>query len=189
MPILGIIASSASANQAAFESIATVTASGSSSTIEFTSIPSTYQHLQIRFRTRATSTIINGNLDIRFNGDTGSNYSYRAIAASNTNVTVNRGATQSTIRMNNCVPGTSSLASLTGVGVIDIFDYTSTTRYKTLRGFHGKNENNSSFTYNYVTLQAGTWNSGSVISSIQILSTNGDNFTTATEFALYGIKG
>jgi N-methylhydantoinase A/oxoprolinase/acetone carboxylase beta subunit len=46
MPILGIIASSKLSAVGDFESIATVTVGGTS--ITFSSIPSTYTHLQIR---------------------------------------------------------------------------------------------------------------------------------------------
>jgi hypothetical protein len=52
MPILGIISSQISghlfAPSGAYDSIATVSGTGSSGTISFTSIPSTYTHLQIR---------------------------------------------------------------------------------------------------------------------------------------------
>ena len=51
MPILGIIASSQQGgiSSTAYESIATVTLGSAASTINFSSIPSRYQHLQLRF--------------------------------------------------------------------------------------------------------------------------------------------
>ena len=52
MPILGLLASAISGNlfapSGAYDSIATASGTGSSATISFTSIPSTYTHLQIR---------------------------------------------------------------------------------------------------------------------------------------------
>jgi hypothetical protein len=60
MPILGIIASAITGNlvTTSYESIATVTVGGGgSATIDFTSIPATYTHLQIRGIARST----NGN--------------------------------------------------------------------------------------------------------------------------------
>lgn len=63
-----------------FESIATVTVgSGGASSIEFTSIPGTYQHLQIRGIARTARTGATPKREavyIQFNGDTGTNYAY-----------------------------------------------------------------------------------------------------------------
>ena len=53
-----------------YESIATVTVgAGGSSSISFTSIPSTYKHLQIRAITRDTGTSYINNLAGYFNTD------------------------------------------------------------------------------------------------------------------------
>jgi len=46
---LGILAASGGGAAGAFESIATVTATGSQTSLTFTSIPNTYQHLQLMF--------------------------------------------------------------------------------------------------------------------------------------------
>ena len=65
--LIGVIASSGGAAAAgtAYESIATVTVgAGGSSSVTFSSIPSTYQHLQIRY-INTTSTAYQ-NLVIRF---------------------------------------------------------------------------------------------------------------------------
>ena len=59
MPILGIIASSISGNLDAndFESIATVSVgSGGAANVEFTSIPATFTHLQIRAILKTTTS-------------------------------------------------------------------------------------------------------------------------------------
>ncbi len=60
-----------------YESIATVNVGSSgSSFVEFTSIPSTYKHLQIRANSRYTGYQNSGAaVYLQFNGDTGSNYS------------------------------------------------------------------------------------------------------------------
>ena len=56
-PILGIYASSQQASKLGnFYSIATVLGNGSSSTITFSSIPSTYTHLQLRISTVTSSS-------------------------------------------------------------------------------------------------------------------------------------
>ena len=78
----------------------------------------------------------------------------------------------------------SSLADSYGVNVIDILDYANTNKYKTLRVLTGIDVNGSG---GYVQLSSGLWQSSSAITSITL--TNSTNYTTATQFALYGIKG
>ncbi len=58
-----------------YESIATASGNGSSATITFSSIPSTYTHLQIRAITRDTSALNDSyGAKLKINSDTGSNY-------------------------------------------------------------------------------------------------------------------
>jgi len=57
-----------------YESIATAIGTGSSGTITFGSIPSTYKHLQIRSIQRVASG--NAYIKVQFNNDTNSNYTY-----------------------------------------------------------------------------------------------------------------
>lgn len=82
-PILGIFASAVTGgvSTTSFESIATVTVgSGGSSSVTFSSIPSTYTHLQIRGILRdQRATYGNSGPLVQFNSDTGSNYSWHDI--------------------------------------------------------------------------------------------------------------
>ena len=76
MNILGTIASQFSGKFSSFfESIATVTVGGTAqSTISFTSIPSTFTHLQIRGIARDSGSLAYSYFGVRFNSDSGSNY-------------------------------------------------------------------------------------------------------------------
>jgi hypothetical protein len=59
-----------------FESIATTTVgAGGATTITFSSIPATYQHLQIRVLARTNRSAGVDIMSMRMNGDTGNNYS------------------------------------------------------------------------------------------------------------------
>ena len=72
-PILGIIASQnypRGYNQSDYESIATVTLSSSQSSISFTSIPSTYKHLQVRGILRGDRANTGEIVGVQYNGDT-----------------------------------------------------------------------------------------------------------------------
>ena len=86
MPILGVTASSISGHLIAPDTgvmfpIGMVSVgSAGASTIEFTSIPSTYTHLQIRGINRFTRTADStGSLYMQLNADTGSNYSFHQL--------------------------------------------------------------------------------------------------------------
>jgi hypothetical protein len=70
--------------------------------------------------------------------------------------------------------------------VIDILDYTSVNKNKTVRLLTGVDRNGAGL----VVARSGAWyNSSTAISSITLTETNGNNWTTDTTFALYGIKG
>lgn len=171
---------SAAAAVGDFESIATVNGTGSSGTISFTSIPSTYKHLQIRVSgTTGASSVVN----VTFNSDTGSNYARHRLTGDGASVGAVGSATQTAIPMQ----GSSGLAPSTSVQtafVIDILDYANTNKYKTLRSLDAWDNNGSGM----VEFLSGLWQNTNAISTIT-LTTNTGNWTTASSFALYGIKG
>jgi hypothetical protein len=143
MPILGIMASQISghlwAPEGAYDSLATVTVGATAvSSIEFAGIPAGYKHLQIRaiYRTNAAFA---GTLDMwmRFNSDTGSNYSRHVVAGNGATATAGANLTQTRIPFGNAIPGASSTANTFGAAVIDILDYASTNKNKTVRGLYG----------------------------------------------------
>ena len=164
----------------AFESIASATGTGSSGTITFSSIPSTYTSLQIRYQ---FFTSVAGNaLRVRFNGDTGTNYARHNLYGNGTTVSAGGNATQSFLTPGSNANGPSATSPV--VGIIDIHNYSSTTQYKTLRGLSGVDQNGAGD----VNLNSGLWLSTSAITSIE-LYTGSSNWTTSTVFSLYGIKG
>ena len=188
MRILGVTASSYEAYPA-YESIATATGTGSSGTITFSSIPSTYQHLQIRFIAKFTADSTNEDLNITINSDTGSNYAWHRLRGNGSTVSAAGAASASNISIKNAVIGSltvPSLANRYSVGLIDIHDYASTSKTKTIKVMTGWDANGDAT--GYITLQSGLWNSTSALNSIT-LTVPSLNFTTASTFALYGIKG
>ena len=167
-----------------FESIATVSVpSGTSGTIEFTSIPATYTHLQIRGigRTnRAAAT--QDSLRLRFNSDTGANYSYHFLNGNGTTPAA-EGNANTTLIAHSALTAISSSASIFGVAVIDILDYANTNKYKTSRALSG-NDQNGSGVFDFAS---GNWRNTDAITSIQLTAIG--SFVQYTTFALYGIKG
>ena len=175
-----------------YESIQTVTLGSSASSISFTSIPSTYKHLQIRLMGQSDrATVARDGLRMRLNSDTGSNYAWHWLQGDGSSASAT--ATTSTDKIitgevcTTAGPGGVTFAA----GVIDLLDYTSTSKNKTVRFLVGDETNGViAGTPNPLTFGSGVWlNSGTAVSTITFTPNNGTNFTTNTRFALYGIKG
>jgi hypothetical protein len=183
-PILGIIASQNYSRVPAtsYESIATVSGTGSSNTISFTSIPSTYKHLQVRFISRSTSSSYN-QINLQFNSDTAANYSVHLINGDGSTVVAYGGANATSISVG-MGTGSSNSANLYGASVIDVLDYANTNKFKTTRALAGADGNGSG----YLWYASGNWRSTSAVTSIQLIAESG-SFTTDSKFALYGIRG
>jgi hypothetical protein len=184
-PILGIIAS---ANQGQFisytdyESIATTTVgAGGAATITFSSIPSTYQHLQIRAFGKSTSS--GQAARMTFNSDTGSNYANHFLFGNGS--AASAGAETSQARINiYAFYADSSNANVFGTGIVDILDYTNTNKNTTTRTLCAFDQN----TAGNIGFQSGLWMNTNAITSITFAPQAGD-WAQYSSFALYGIKG
>ena len=176
-----------------FESIATVTVgAGGASSINFTSIPSTYKHLQIRGLAREN---IGGGttgvpLLVSFNGDTGNNYTYHRLIGDGSTASAGGGATGSFggCFINYASVGSSVTASVFGASIMDIADYASTTKNKTFRAIAGAEANTGTTSF-ALTLMSSLWTNTAAITSISITDYNARDFAQNSTFALYGIKG
>ena len=170
-----------------YESIATINVGGGGAAdVTFSSIPSTYTHLQIRGiaqETRATYGISDGNM--QFNGDTASNYSRHNIQGTGSAVVANGDANVSFVTLADGMWGTSTGGSF-GVSIVDILDYANTNKTKVVRTLSGDDLNGSG----YLALSSNLLNSTSAITSISFHPT--DDIGTIPQyssFALSGIKG
>ena len=169
-----------------FESIATLTAAGGETSLSFTSIAGTYKHLQIRGIYRDTQATTNPrNLLMQFNSDTATNYVYHRLEGTGATATASGAITQSACLISVAGMGDSATANIYGVSIIDILDYASTTKNKTMKAFAG-GQNNT--TNSQLGLSSSLWLSTSAITSIQLKPGN-TAFKAGTTFALYGIKG
>jgi hypothetical protein len=180
---LGLIGSFPTPVTSSFESIATITVSGgSTSSFTFSSIPSTYTSLQLRGIVRTGAN--NETVWMRLNGDTGSNYSAHALKG-NSDSTVGTDANANANKINP-IAWTIGTTGIWGASIIDIHDYTSTTRNKTVKAFFGA-DNNDTTGAGKIYLASGSLRSTSAIDSVTIAADS--VFTAGTTFALYGIKG
>jgi hypothetical protein len=174
-PILGIIASSRAVASNSYDSIATVTiGAGGASTASFTSIPSTYQHLQIRVMAKTNDSNPYGNAAVTLNGAAGE-YRHDLYGTGSA-----AGVSASATSFISYIGGTAQF----GVAIIDILDYANTNKNKTIRSICGVDNNGSGL----VAMTSGLETSTSAVSSITLTSNSG-NFPQYSSFALYGIKG
>ena len=175
----GLFSTGTSPVTSSYESIATVNVGLlGQSTISFTSIPSTYKHLQIRGLTLSATAI--NYVRVRFNSDTGTNYTRHLLEGTGT-AAVAENATGLTFTP----AGYTGAVSNPSVFVMDILDYQNTNKYKTTRSLSGIDQNGSG----YVDFGSGLWLNTGAISSIDITHSSGINFNQYSSFALYGIKG
>lgn len=178
--IAGILAPQVPTPITSFESIATWSSSGSS--VTFTTIPSTYKHLQIRFY--ADLDTADRVLRMRINGvSTTGTYAKHGLEGNGTTASAYGVNSSSATWLD--VGYVVTAGSQPAVAVIDIPDYADTTKYKTARILAGNDQNGAGL----VGLYSGLYMSTSAISSIEFTINGSGNFATGSHFALYGIKG
>ena len=170
-----------------FESIARTTISTPTNEINFNSIPQTYKHLQIRGIVRYDNNGISQLSSFRFNGDTGSNYSYHILRGEGHSGGVSSsGAANDTGLVYPHATGSVATSGMFGAFIIDILDYASSDKYTTTRQWNGFATNGGS--EEQLHLSSGLWRNTAAVTSIRFFTTS-LNYDTNTTFALYGIKG
>jgi hypothetical protein len=159
-----------------YESIQTVTVgAGGQANITFSSIPSTYKHLQVRCFIFGSGLQYN----ITLNGDTGNNYSMHNLTGDGSSASAGNSINTNKILQNFLTPTSTTNPS---PNITDILDYADTNKYKTVRTLNGTDSNGSG----QITLVSGGYRSTSAITTVAINS--GGTFTQYSSFALYGIK-
>jgi hypothetical protein len=177
----------------AYESIATVNVgSGGQSTISFTSIPSRFKHLQIRYIARNTGSATFSNvIYVNFNNDTtsGNYYARHRINGRGDNLVysdVSAGSGQSQIGY---IAGGGTISNNFTPGIIDILDYTSTTKNKTTKTITGL-AGQSTDSQNDIGFISSLYFPSTITAIDRIDLTVPDvNFAQHSSFALYGIEG
>lgn len=198
-PILtGIIASGISGHltppwspEGAYDALATVTVGSTSvSSVAFFGIPTGYKHLQVRYIVKSARN--DGNpldeLNLRINDDTGNNYAQHALAGNGSSAFSNAIASGNNIELGSGFIGDAYSGSQFGIGIVDILDYNSSAKTKTVKMLGGVEFNGLvNSTGGRVGLGSGLWNNTSPITSLTFYAENG-NIIQNSQFALYGVK-
>ena len=173
---LGLLSQGGGAGGAgAFELIQTAYGTGSSGTISFTSIPATYTHLQLRITARTDGS--GASTLMRFNSDSGSNYVLHYLYS---------GGSGGSLSQTGIGANVTDSAASTGMYshlIVDLLDYANTNKNKTTRASDSYQAATS-----YAFMYSGLWLNTAAISTLTFAAVSG-NFTTASRFSLYGIRG
>ena len=172
-----------------YHQIAT-TLSPSGSSYTFSSIPSGYDHLELRIFGKDGRTPVYSSCNIQINGDTANNYAFMAPQVDTRagspyggeNINVNFGAFVYWAGASN--------SNYYGSGTVKFLEYSSTTKNKSILfngGYIGFGDGTSE--QGMVTQGMGQWRNTNAITSLVLTTTGGSNFASGTRFSLYGLKG
>lgn len=162
-----------------FTALDKVTVGTATSSITFSSIPSTYTDLVVVASILPSSTSFY-TPSLQFNSDTGSNYSSTWMYGQGTTAVSSRNVSQTQMAIDN-------YAATPAVGYpmtvnFSVMNYSNTTTYKTVlaRG------NDIFASAGETSATVGVWRSTSAITSVTVKG-NGANFAVGSTFSLYGI--
>jgi hypothetical protein len=158
--------------------IATTTLGSSQTTVTFSSISSSYTDIVI---VASIKTAVPAYQPIlRFNSDSGSNYSATAVAGNGSSATSGRHTNQNGIYVN---PGAGTGGTVGNFmpWIISVQNYSNTTTYKTaIARFNNPD--------GIVNALVGMWRNTAAINTISLTAESGSgDFQTGSTFTLYGI--
>jgi hypothetical protein len=142
------------------------------SSVTFSSLPSTYRDLVLVIRSNTSN---NGNPRIRFNSDTGSNYSQVRMTGNGSTAT---SATSTTFA--GIITGDFAYAGSSSSYIVQIMDYSATDKHKTV--LSRANESAGA-----VEAIAGRWANTAAVTTLTIDEFSGGTFSSGGTFYLYGI--
>ena len=159
-----------------YTALATLTLTGSDSSITFASIPSTYRDLIVVCNFQNSGTASASRLQM--NGDTGGNYN--GVWATGTGSAANSSSesNQTSARLFGASVGPANTFS--NLGIIQIMDYSATDKHKTVLTRYGAAGTE-------VQMTASRYASTSAITSVTVFDILGQTYQTGSTFSLYGI--
>lgn len=181
---LGFWAAAGSGEPPAFEQITTTILGSSTSSVSFdvTGLGSTYRHLQLRYLARTSQSTPYGDVLLRFNSDSGSNYAWHQLRGNGSSVSSSASTSQAQILLE--ATGNTAASNNFGAAVTDILDSFSTAKNTTVRVFIARAESGD----NGIFLKSGLWLNTAALTNVS-LTVPSANFLTGSRFSLYGVKG
>lgn len=171
---------------AAYELISTTVLGSSQSSVTFSGLGTSaaaYKHLQIRYVSRADGAYGLANQKMRYNSDSGANYGFHELFGGGSSVSSGAALSRTESEASMDV-GSSISANAFIAGIVDILDFSNTSKYKTTRALSGIA---SSAGGQGIKLGSSLWQSTAAITSVTMLPVSG-NFVTGSRFSIYGLK-
>jgi hypothetical protein len=151
--------------------LANLTLGSTASSVTFGSIPATYRDLIVVWN----GTVTASGAQLRFNGDSTSNYSYVSMQGSASGAQSFSGTISFAL-----TTMTGYVSGNRGQVIAQIMDYSATDKHKTVLARH--DGNNAAET----TATASRWANTAAITSVVVVNTGG-NFNSGSTFSLYGV--
>jgi len=165
-----------------YVALATQTLGSAASSVTFSSISGAYTDLIVQVNNQMSGA---SGFKIRFNSDSGSNYSETFLYGTGSAAGSGRASSQTSI-YNNLIYGDSTTANVFTPNIIQIQNYSNTTTNKTTLWRYGSTT--SAGGSGDVTAIVGLWRSTSAINAIEISAWNAVNFVAGSTFSIYGIQ-
>lgn len=155
--------------------------------VEFTNIPQTYTHLQIRSLSQTSrATFGVDSLRFQFNADTASNYSWHHLRGDGSSPEASSGTSLGYMEVQRIL-GTTTGNSYGGF-VMDILYYRDTNKFTTVRTVGGVDVNGTVGGIGGAAVFAsGNWRNNNAVTSIKLYG-DAASFAANSSFALYGIR-
>ena len=161
----------------------TTIGTASSSSVVFSSIPSTYTDLVMVITGKNTATGYGWGL--QYNSDTAANYSWTMIEGSGTAATSVRGSGTGAFGQSIYFVANQGISNSLSNAIVSIQNYSNTTTYKTNLI---RQNNPSSTTYPGLSAVVGLWRNTAAINSITLMvPAAGTTIASGTTLSLYGI--
>lgn len=162
-----------------YEAIATSTTSGSATSVVFSSIPGSYTDIIAVISGQVNSS--SENITLRFNSDTGTNYSITVLSGNGSTTTSVRNSSQPYASVSyNTGGATTSDRNY----IVQIQNYSNATTNKTFLS----RSNAATGSFPGTEAIVGLWRSTAAITTITFGCTGSTNFINGTVISLYGIK-
>jgi hypothetical protein len=158
--------------------IATNTLTSATTSVAFTGIPNIYTDIVAVCQLVATSGTLQNAPQLRFNSDTGSNYSALALNGNGTSAASSKWSNQTVIYADYF-----GILQNDGIGqaTINIMNYANTTINKSVLIRSGKGNKET-------TATVGLWRNTAAIHTVTFITDSPQTFAAGTTFTIYGVK-
>jgi len=161
----------------------------SGTSVTFSSIPNTYKTLQVRANILCNTTNIGMNMTL--NGDTTTTYWSHTLYGNQSSATWGQTSQTSGIGIARLDGSSAGIQNSYPYGLIlDLIDYTSTSKFKTIKAIGGVSSNNTNGAQNVASFVSGLYPSTSAITSLTFTLQAGSSYPyiSGTTFSLYGVS-